>query len=125
MPHTAVVHRYVNHDLIVLYSFIRGTAATYMYSLCLHDALPISAGGRSISKQYAQATCSGFAQTASTPNEPGHQPHDRRRSEEHTSELQSPCNLVCRLRLEKKQTSRENGERTSAESYLHSAIAHL
>src|SRR5256885_12413314 len=28
---------------------------------------------------------------------------DRRRSEEHTSELQSPCNLVCRLLLEKKQ----------------------
>src|SRR5256885_12179322 len=28
-----------------------------------------------------------------------------RRSEEHTSELQSPCNLVCRLLLEKKQTS--------------------
>src|SRR5256885_12331574 len=28
--------------------------------------------------------------------------HPRRRSEEHTSELQSPCNLVCRLLLEKK-----------------------
>src|SRR5256885_13064389 len=31
---------------------------------------------------------------------------ERRRSEEHTSELQSPCNLVCRLLLEKKKTSR-------------------
>src|SRR5256885_9219589 len=31
-------------------------------------------------------------------------PHDRR-SEEHTSELQSPCNLVCRLLLEKKKNS--------------------
>src|SRR2546426_7333204 len=30
--------------------------------------------------------------------------HRRRRSEEHTSELQSPCNLVCRLLLEKKKT---------------------
>src|SRR5256885_6837671 len=29
---------------------------------------------------------------------------ERRRSEEHTSELQSPCNLVCRLLLEKKKT---------------------
>src|SRR2546426_6231662 len=29
------------------------------------------------------------------------------RSEEHTSELQSPCNLVCRLLLEKKKTSKE------------------
>src|SRR5256885_9519700 len=47
----------------------------------------------------------------------GRQPHGRRpaeracrpgvprRSEEHTSELQSPCNLVCRLLLEKKKTS--------------------
>src|SRR5256885_13256898 len=32
-------------------------------------------------------------------------PADRQRSEEHTSELQSPCNLVCRLLLEKKKES--------------------
>src|SRR5256885_10785637 len=31
-----------------------------------------------------------------------------RRSEEHTSELQSPCNLVCRLLLEKKKSQRKN-----------------
>src|SRR5256885_6055147 len=31
------------------------------------------------------------------------QPHIQKRSEEHTSELQSPCNLVCRLLLEKKK----------------------
>src|SRR2546426_6395690 len=30
------------------------------------------------------------------------------RSEEHTSELQSPCNLVCRLLLEKKKTTKQN-----------------
>src|SRR2546426_5019500 len=37
--------------------------------------------------------------------------HDRqfqRRSEEHTSELQSPCNLVCRLLLEKKKKKQNN-----------------
>src|SRR2546426_7906760 len=34
------------------------------------------------------------------------QVHTSLRSEEHTSELQSPCNLVCRLLLEKKKTSR-------------------
>src|SRR2546426_4657329 len=34
--------------------------------------------------------------------------HDRTRSEEHTSELQSPCNLVCRLLLEKKKKIRKN-----------------
>src|SRR6266850_7151837 len=32
----------------------------------------------------------------------------RARSEEHTSELQSPCNLVCRLLLEKKKTNKRN-----------------
>src|SRR5256885_7784947 len=34
---------------------------------------------------------------------PPHEAPDQRRSEEHTSELQSPCNLVCRLLLEKKK----------------------
>src|SRR5256885_3335895 len=34
--------------------------------------------------------------------------HPRPRSEEHTSELQSPCNLVCRLLLEKKKNSTYN-----------------
>src|SRR3989454_8854369 len=45
----------------------------------------------------------------------GHQPIARRenlrfwaRSEEHTSELQSPCNLVCRLLLEKKKQTESN-----------------
>src|SRR2546426_6511618 len=37
------------------------------------------------------------------------QPH-RLRSEEHTSELQSPCNLVCRLLLEKKKTMEKEPE---------------
>src|SRR5256885_9141416 len=35
-------------------------------------------------------------------------PHPDGRSEEHTSELQSPCNLVCRLLLEKKKTTRRS-----------------
>src|SRR2546426_5674022 len=34
--------------------------------------------------------------------------HDGPRSEEHTSELQSPCNLVCRLLLEKKKKKKQN-----------------
>src|SRR3989454_9049296 len=33
------------------------------------------------------------------------EPHNQMRSEEHTSELQSPCNLVCRLLLEKKKNA--------------------
>src|SRR5256885_2763563 len=40
---------------------------------------------------------------------PGHEAIDPDRSEEHTSELQSPCNLVCRLLLEKKSRSPVSG----------------
>src|SRR5256885_10839755 len=39
---------------------------------------------------------------------PGDTQNNEARSEEHTSELQSPCNLVCRLLLEKKKTTIEN-----------------
>src|SRR2546426_3713122 len=46
-------------------------------------------------------------QMAMLPSSPGEKPNGRNlttmRSEEHTSELQSPCNLVCRLLLEKKK----------------------
>src|SRR2546426_6860192 len=52
----------------------------------------------------------------SADDEPERVCRGRRRSEEHTSELQSPCNLVCRLLLEKKkktyrQTKRETTSR--------------
>src|SRR5256885_6875524 len=64
----------------------------------------------------AAADCfRGYGQPAaryhrrSAVDESGHFHQDRRnlqRSEEHTSELQSPCNLVCRLLLEKKKKSK-------------------
>src|ERR1039457_7658208 len=69
--------------------FFNDTATTEIYTLSLHDALPIyDSTGRS---RNPWEGC------------PRHQ--KRRRSEEHTSELQSPCNLVCRLLLEKKKTT--------------------
>src|SRR5256885_13220787 len=48
-----------------------------------------------------------------------------RRSEEHTSELQSPCNLVCRLLLEKKTHSRPLGAVVSAAYTLCARITHI
>src|SRR5688500_19456072 len=52
---------------------------------------------------------------------PGHieqpEPRQSKRSEEHTSELQSPCNLVCRLLLEKKKKT----ESTDKEDVVHRA----
>src|SRR5574337_2176224 len=68
--------------------FFNDTATTEIYTLSLHDALPISPGDGDprISMRW---WASG-----------------RSRSEEHTSELQSPLNLVCRLLLEKKKNNK-------------------
>src|ERR1017187_10940439 len=68
--------------------FFNDTATTEIYPLSLHDALPISlAGPRVVAASAAEDGSRG--------------PHDG--SEEHTSELQSPMYLVCRLLLEKKK----------------------
>src|SRR5574340_1798809 len=70
--------------------FFNDTATTEIYTLSLHDALPIFASRRACAMR---ASCSiGFRRKA-------------RRSEEHTSELQSPKDLVCRLLLEKPNDS--------------------
>src|SRR5256885_6486600 len=69
--------------------FFNDTATTEIYTLSLHDALPISC-----------------IRTGPLPDAGvmfDRPRTDRNRSEEHTSELQSPCNLVCRLLLEKKK----------------------
>src|SRR5256885_12893901 len=80
--------------LIFFFFFFNDTATTEIYTLSLHDALPISeAQARLGSLQQARESLTQSLQSAP----------DDLRSEEHTSELQSPCNLVCRLLLEKKK----------------------
>src|SRR5256885_8321130 len=79
--------------------FFNDTATTEIYTLSLHDALPISRLECSgvISARYnlhLPAACLGLPKCRDC---------SLCRSEEHTSELQSPCNLVCRLLLEKKK----------------------
>src|SRR5256885_11549333 len=80
----------------IFFFFFNDTATTEIYTLSLHDALPIS------SKRTANGAVAAKSRTicgvASV--EPS---SETTRSEEHTSELQSPCNLVCRLLLEKKK----------------------
>src|SRR5260370_37693782 len=74
--------------------FFNDTATTEIYTLSLHDALPISStrDASSIPSIAIRATwCFSPRRNCS------------RRSEEHTSELQSHLNLVCRLLLEKKK----------------------
>src|SRR5256885_4862940 len=96
----------------LVFFFFNDTATTEIYTLSLHDALPISgaSGGRatrpSTSRRSARrrpppARRSRRRAPASRRTRP--RPARRCRSEEHTSELQSPCNLVCRLLLEKKK----------------------
>src|SRR2546426_2472187 len=87
-------------SIVLFFFFFNDTATTEIYTLSLHDALPIF--------------------IARDPDRPRPRPRHRHRaparaqavdlhrprSEEHTSELQSPCNLVCRLLLEKKNNIR-------------------
>src|SRR3712207_9362644 len=97
----------VSNLLLVLF-FFNDTATPEIYTLSLHDALPIScrtprrgppsrsparaaAGGRR-----ARPPCPAPSSSTRGPRRPG-------RSEEHTSELQSRQYLVCRLLLEKKK----------------------
>src|SRR5256885_8330013 len=85
-----------------LFFFFNDTATTEIYTLSLHDALPICSLRRP--GPPGDVAC-GVASVP--PRRPGHLSRSLRgvqpRSEEHTSELQSPCNLVCRLLLEKKK----------------------
>src|SRR2546426_6319884 len=95
-------------SLFSFFFFFNDTATTEIYTLSLHDALPIcrSRPQRRLHRRTAprhhrlpqlrQPRAAGGVLSV-----PGGLP--RHRSEEHTSELQSPCNLVCRLLLEKKK----------------------
>src|SRR2546430_11309508 len=82
-----------------MFFFFNDTATTEIYTLSLHDALPISIP----SPSPAASTCPrNRFRTGISRNQTG---LEIPRSEEHTSELQSQSNLVCRLLLEKKNTS--------------------
>src|SRR2546430_6671647 len=88
--------------MFLIFFFFNDTATTEIYTLSLHDALPISMKSsicgifltsiRSTAPSWPFAECSSSTRTI--------------RSEEHTSELQSQSNLVCRLLLEKKKRNK-------------------
>src|SRR5258708_17711477 len=104
--------------MFFIFFFFNDTATTEIYTLSLHDALPIlpeaarssasaaSGSGRSNSSSWWKRSTAErrprsrsftWSATTSSPT----------RSEEHTSELQSPDHLVCRLLLEKKKEKNE------------------
>src|SRR2546426_12306531 len=101
---------------IFFFFFFNDTATTEIYTLSLHDALPICPRFRVLPQERVQIErdvvrwvdagdrggrrrgLRGIGRGRVLSNQP-----IVVRSEEHTSELQSPCNLVCRLLLEKKK----------------------
>src|SRR3712207_8091710 len=86
--------------------FFNDTATTEIYTLSLHDALPISRAGRGPRRRPVGGP--GTTGRAGGGRGRPRRARPRRggpRSEEHTSELQSRQYLVCRLLLEKKKTT--------------------
>src|SRR5689334_23928590 len=101
--------------------FFNDTATTEIYTLSLHDALPISgeglrgAGARGAGAVYRIASI-------------GERRDARMRSEEHTSELQSQFHLVCRLLLEKKKKKKKkkkNNKEQNQEKYIQTNNSYL
>src|SRR5258707_11633123 len=101
------------HLVVIVFFFFNDTATTEIYTLSLHDALPISHRSRSSAQNFVPrvrpfsvaGASHNFRQLAAGSRTP---PVVVKlwRSEEHTSELQSRQYLVCRLLLEKKKTNR-------------------
>src|SRR5205807_8592064 len=102
---------------------LQAPATTSASTLSLHDALPISTDETEarVAPKYIRTThrCArragrrpGGARSTCTCRRRRIEPQQLRvprpRSEEHTSELQSPCNLVCRLLLEKKKEDQKH-----------------
>src|SRR2546430_4385562 len=88
--------------------FFNDTATTEIYTLSLHDALPICQPGEG---------------PGVLPGTEQHELGRRARSEEHTSELQSQSNLVCRLLLEKKNIASVCPSRASPARPPHPALS--
>src|SRR2546429_3593581 len=97
-------------QIFSFFFFFNDTATTEIYTLSLHDALPISRSNLRCSTEASGASRSGIMSSASMicvaiPTT------SARRSEEHTSELQSRLHLVCRLLLEKKKHKKSTHQR--------------
>src|SRR5258708_23688642 len=90
----------MHHSSPSLFFFFNDTATTEIYTLSLHDALPISRVFAIARRRWRRCRCS--SRRAPVGRVCGC-PIQNYRSEEHTSELQSPDHLVCRLLLEKKK----------------------
>src|SRR5260221_4390095 len=100
------MHR--RRSILTFFFFFNDTATTEIYTLSLHDALPIS-GARPASRKAPRRWAPSSTETPLL------------RSEEHTSELQSHSDLVCRLLLEKKKTTKSTTHAVTRHETCHSS----
>src|SRR3712207_7294130 len=100
------------YDFFFIFFFFNDTATTEIYTLSLHDALPISGATLRYVVTASTTACNGRRRpygvhdprmTVTPARRARNSAASRLRSEEHTSELQSRQYLVCRLLLEKKK----------------------
>src|SRR2546422_6147535 len=94
-------------SLSFFFFFFNDTATTEIYTLSLHDALPISRGPGPVAGSRPGVGHAPVWRWA----DDRHCARPNPRSEEHTSELQSRLHLVCRLLLEKKKKQQTNKQR--------------
>src|SRR5690349_22177175 len=104
-----------------LFFFFHVTATTQIYTLSLHDALPISdpLPRRGVGLRPARCQPGRHRRHpvgAVLPGQLRDGGRSRRRSEEHTSELQSRRDLVCRLLLEKKKKKKKPSKKKQYKS---------
>src|SRR2546422_10639843 len=92
---------YISSHILFFFFFFNDTATTEIYTLSLHDALPISPPSRGQQSRVPILCLAGFMGSGKT---------TVGRSEEHTSELQSRLHLVCRLLLEKKKKKKKKNK---------------
>src|SRR3712207_8100247 len=88
--------------LVCVFFFFNDTATTEIYTLSLHDALPISLSFEELRRKVLEVAGKGVRLQRFKGLGEMNAEQLRERSEEHTSELQSRQYLVCRLLLEKK-----------------------
>src|SRR5205823_12659565 len=112
--HYIVLFHHLTHPLlthIFFFFFFNPPATPEIYTLSLHDALPIShRGTESHGASRRRGSSPRFHRPAGQAREARHRlrrSRSRFRSEEHTSELQSLAYLVCRLLLEKKKKNKK------------------
>src|SRR2546422_1839964 len=94
--------------------FFNDTATTEIYTLSLHDALPICRGNRWPARRRRRAAAARHRSAGTW------RCRAAARSEEHTSELQSRLHLVCRLLLEKKK---KNDATQPIRKHIHAAAS--